>query len=137
LRAINTGHPGSISTLHADTPHMAIEQLKLMVMQAGLGINAQEIRDYIEQVIDIIVQLKRGENGKRFVSEIYFKSKQNIEESAIKSPAKTALPSESEILSESVAKSSNSLSDNAATVVSKTPIKSRRKISKNDKNSGN
>ncbi|PCI01314.1 MAG: hypothetical protein COB76_01605, partial [Alphaproteobacteria bacterium] len=34
LRAINTGHPGSISTLHADTPAMAIEQLKLMVMQA-------------------------------------------------------------------------------------------------------
>ncbi len=38
LRAINTGHPGSISTLHADTPLMAIEQLKLMVMQAGLGL---------------------------------------------------------------------------------------------------
>ena len=38
LRAINTGHPGSISTLHADAPMMVIEQLKLMVMQAGLGL---------------------------------------------------------------------------------------------------
>ena len=38
LRAINTGHPGSISTLHADSPAMALEQIKLMVMQANLGI---------------------------------------------------------------------------------------------------
>lgn len=73
LRAINTGHPGSISTLHADTPKMAMEQLKLMVMQAGLGMPPEEIRKYIEAVIDIVIQLKRGEKGKRFVSEIYFK----------------------------------------------------------------
>ncbi|HJK86859.1 MAG TPA: P-type DNA transfer ATPase VirB11 [Candidatus Megaira endosymbiont of Nemacystus decipiens] len=74
LRAINTGHPGSISTLHADTPSMALEQLKLMVMQAGLGMPPEEIKKYIESVIDIVIQLKRGEKGKRFVSEIYFKS---------------------------------------------------------------
>lgn len=73
LRAINTGHPGSISTLHADTPFMALEQLKLMVMQAGLGMPPEEIRKYIMTVIDIVVQLKRGEGGKRYVSEIYFK----------------------------------------------------------------
>lgn len=71
LRAINTGHPGSISTLHADTPNMAIEQLKLMVMQAGLGIPPSEIKDYIRHVVDIIVQLKRGEGGRRYVSDIY------------------------------------------------------------------
>lgn len=73
LRAINTGHPGSISTLHADTPTMAIEQLKLMVMQAGLGMPPNEIKDYIMNVVDIIIQLKRGDKGKRFISEIYFK----------------------------------------------------------------
>lgn len=73
LRAINTGHPGSISTLHADTPRMAVEQLKLMVMQAGLGLAPSEILSYIRNVIDIIVQLKRGEGGKRFISEIYFR----------------------------------------------------------------
>ncbi len=72
LRAINTGHPGSISTLHADTPLMAIEQLKLMVMQAGLGITAEEIRRYIINVVDVIVQLKRGENSVRYISEILF-----------------------------------------------------------------
>jgi len=73
LRAINTGHPGSISTLHADAPSMALEQLKLMVMQAGLGMPPDEIKKYILAVVDIVVQLKRGSGGKRFVSEIYFK----------------------------------------------------------------
>lgn len=73
LRAINTGHPGSISTLHADTPQMAIEQLKLMVMQAGLGLPPDQIREYILHVVDAVVQLKRGNKGKRYISEIYFK----------------------------------------------------------------
>ena len=72
LRAINTGHPGSISTLHADTPLMAIEQLKLMVMQAGLGLPPNQIKEYIMQVVNIIVQLKRTEKGRRYISEIYF-----------------------------------------------------------------
>ncbi len=73
LRAINTGHPGSISTLHADAPAMALEQLKLMVMQAGLGMPPDEIKKYILAVVDIVVQLKRGGGGRRFVSEVYFK----------------------------------------------------------------
>lgn len=73
LRAINTGHPGSISTLHADTPMMAIEQLKLMVMQAGLGMPPAEIKEYILNVVDIVVQLKRAAKGRRYISEIYYR----------------------------------------------------------------
>ena len=73
LRAINTGHPGSISTLHADTPQMALQQLKLMVMQAGLGMPPDDIFNYIKNVVDIVVQLKRGEKGRSYVSEIYFR----------------------------------------------------------------
>lgn len=73
LRAVNTGHPGSISTLHADAPMLAIEQLVLMVMQAGLGLTREQIHEYVMNVIHIIIQLKRGPGGKRFVSEIYFK----------------------------------------------------------------
>ena len=53
---------------------MALEQLKLMVMQAGLGMSPGEIFNYIKNVIDIVVQLKRGTHGKRFVSEIYFRA---------------------------------------------------------------
>ncbi len=73
LRAINTGHPGSIATLHADTPALAFEQLTLMVLQAGLGLERDQIQDYIHKVVDIVVQLKRGGGGKRFVSEVYFR----------------------------------------------------------------
>lgn len=71
LRAVNTGHPGSISTLHADSPSGAFEQLALMVIQAGLGLKRQEIMDYIKSVVDIVIQLKRID-GQRIVSEIYF-----------------------------------------------------------------
>lgn len=81
LRAINTGHPGSISTLHADTPLMAIEQLKMMVMQAGLGMTPTEIASYIKNVVDIVIQLKRGDKGRRYVSEVYFRHIHNSPQS--------------------------------------------------------
>ena len=89
LRAINTGHPGSVSTLHADTPKMALEQLKMMVMQAGLGMTPSEITSYIVNVVDIVVQLKRGDKGRRYISEIYFKPLHNPtkEKMALKKPA--------------------------------------------------
>jgi type IV secretion system protein VirB11 len=80
LRAINTGHPGSISTLHADTPRMALEQLKMMVMQAGLGMTPTEITSYIKNVVDIVVQLKRGGKGRRYISEVYFRAIHNKEQ---------------------------------------------------------
>lgn len=73
LRAVNTGHPGSIATVHADTPALAIEQLILMIMQADLGITREQIKSYVESVIQVIIQLKRGEKGRRYVSEVYFK----------------------------------------------------------------
>jgi type IV secretion system protein VirB11 len=57
---------------------MAIEQLKLMVMQAGLGMPPDQIKEYILNVVDCVVQLKRGEKGVRYVSEIYFKHKNKL-----------------------------------------------------------
>ncbi len=72
LRAINTGHPGSISTIHADSPTMALEQIKLMVMQANLGMSPDQIMPYIKNVIDIIIQLKKTNGGRRSISEILF-----------------------------------------------------------------
>ena len=70
LRAINTGHPGSISTLHADSPLMAFEQLKLMVMQAGLGMPSEQILQYVLNVVDLVIQVKRGNDGHRYVSDL-------------------------------------------------------------------
>ena len=71
LRAVNTGHPGSITTVHADTPAGAWEQLALMVMQAGLGLRREEIISYIRSVVPIIIQLRKI-GGWRGVTEIYF-----------------------------------------------------------------
>ena len=72
LRAVNTGHPGSIATLHADTPLLAFEQLVLMVMQKNLGLSREQIESYTRLIIDVVVQLKKGEQGARYISEIYF-----------------------------------------------------------------
>lgn len=71
LRAINTGHPGSLTTAHADTPFGAIEQIALMVMQAGLGLTHDQIKTYISNIVDIVIQLKRV-GGKRIISEVWY-----------------------------------------------------------------
>jgi type IV secretion system protein VirB11 len=69
LRAINTGHPGSFSTVHANTPRGALEQISLMAMQTGLGLSRAETLDYAASVIDVVVQLDRIE-GKRGIAAI-------------------------------------------------------------------
>ena len=63
----------SITTLHADSPLLAIEQLILMIMQANLGLRREEIKEYVSNIVNVIIQLKRGAKGKRYVSEVYFK----------------------------------------------------------------
>ncbi|PZO71082.1 MAG: P-type DNA transfer ATPase VirB11, partial [Pelagerythrobacter marensis] len=69
LRAVNTGHPGSMTTLHADSPQRAIEQLALLVLQAGTRLSREDVAHYVQQSIDIFVQLERRE-GRRLVSEV-------------------------------------------------------------------
>jgi P-type DNA transfer ATPase VirB11 len=69
LRAINTGHPGSFSTVHANTPRGALEQIALMSMQTGIGLTRAETLEYAASVIDIVVQLDR-QDGKRGISQI-------------------------------------------------------------------
>ncbi len=71
LRAVNTGHPGSITTVHADTPAGAYQQLVMMGLQADLGLKAADIEAYVRAVIPIVVQLQRTETA-RFVSEIHY-----------------------------------------------------------------
>jgi type IV secretion system protein VirB11 len=71
LRAINTGHPGSITTVHADNPKAAFQQLYMMLSQAKLGLEHQAVEIYVKNVIDIVIQLKNAD-GKRYISEIYY-----------------------------------------------------------------
>lgn len=70
LRAINTGHPGSFSTIHANNVRGALEQLALMVMQTGIGLSRADTIAYAASVIDVIVQLGRDESGKRTITAI-------------------------------------------------------------------
>ena len=74
LRAANSGHPGSLSTVHADSPEGALTQLVFMMQQAGSTFSEERIRRYIQSIIHIVIQLKRSERKDRFmtVSDIYF-----------------------------------------------------------------
>lgn len=69
LRAVNTGHPGSMTTIHADTPQRAIEQLALLVLQAGSRLSREDVRHYVRESIDVFVQLERRA-GKRRVAQV-------------------------------------------------------------------
>ena len=69
LRAINTGHPGSFSTIHANSLRGALEQLSLRVVQTGIGLTRQDTIAYAASVIDVIVQLDRAQ-GRRGISAI-------------------------------------------------------------------
>lgn len=72
LRAVNTGHPGSISTIHANSCAGAIEQVALLALQARVNLGRAEIIAYARSVIDIVVQLRRDATGKRIVDEVQF-----------------------------------------------------------------
>ncbi|WP_373489025.1 P-type DNA transfer ATPase VirB11 [Blastomonas sp.] len=69
LRAVNTGHPGSMTTVHADSPEGAIEQITLLVLQAGTQLSRSDVHHYVRSTIDVFVQLSR-EHGRRFVSAV-------------------------------------------------------------------
>lgn len=71
LRAVNTGHPGSITTVHADNPHAALQQIALMVQQGDIKMTQDQILAYINSIVDIIIQLSRVD-GKRIVSRIWY-----------------------------------------------------------------
>jgi type IV secretion system protein VirB11 len=69
LRAVNTGHPGSMTTVHADSAERAIEQIALLVLQGGTRLNRDDVRHYVSTTVDVFVQLSRT-GGRRRVSEV-------------------------------------------------------------------
>ena len=69
LRAVNSGHPGSITTIHADSPQGALDQIALLALTAQTGVSWDAIRSYIRQVVDVVVQLRRID-GVRRVTEV-------------------------------------------------------------------
>ncbi len=74
LRAVNSGHPGSITTVHADSAQGALDQIALLAMTSGLDLGWTKIQSYVRHVIDVIIQLDR-QNGNRRVTDIQFLSR--------------------------------------------------------------
>ena len=70
LQAMNTGHEGSMATIHANTPRDAISRLEQMLGMTGMPMTVQSIRSQISSAIEIIVQLTRLSDGKRKVTSV-------------------------------------------------------------------
>jgi pilus assembly protein CpaF len=70
LQAMNTGHEGSLSTVHANTPRDALSRIETMVMMAGFDLPVQAIRQQVASALDMIIQLERLEDGTRRVVAI-------------------------------------------------------------------
>lgn len=70
LRAVNSGHPGSMTTIHADSPVSAIEQLVLLVLQGGTRLTREDIRHHIHSTIELFVHLGRT-GGRRTIEEVW------------------------------------------------------------------
>lgn len=70
LQAMNTGHDGSLSTVHANTPRDAISRLETMVLMAGMDLPLRAIREQISSAVNVIVQLSRLRDGTRRVTAV-------------------------------------------------------------------
>lgn len=70
LQAMNTGHDGSISTLHANTPRDALSRLETMVLMAGMDLPVRAIREQVSSAVDLIIQQTRLKDGSRRITAI-------------------------------------------------------------------
>ena len=70
LEAINTGHGGSMTTLHAETPQLAVQRLAIAALKTDVPMTYNDMIQYIESSIDVIIQAGRHE-GDRGITEFY------------------------------------------------------------------
>lgn len=70
LQAMNTGHDGSLTTIHANTPRDALSRVENMVTMAGFDLPLRTIRSQIASAINVVIQLERMEDGKRRVVSV-------------------------------------------------------------------
>lgn len=70
LQAMNTGHDGSLTTLHANTPRDALSRLETMVLMSGMDLPLKVVRQQISSAVDLIIQQTRLKDGSRKVTAI-------------------------------------------------------------------
>ncbi len=72
LRTINSGHPGSITTVHADDPEGALDQIAMLALTSGLELGWAQLKTYVTRLIDVVVQMDASA-GKRRIGDILFR----------------------------------------------------------------
>jgi pilus assembly protein CpaF len=70
LQAMNTGHDGSLSTVHANAPRDALARIETMVLMAGFDLPSRAIREQIASALNLIVHIERRRDGKRIVANV-------------------------------------------------------------------
>ncbi|HSJ28883.1 MAG TPA: CpaF family protein [Acidimicrobiia bacterium] len=70
LQAMNTGHDGSLTTLHANSPRDAMSRLETLVMMAGYDLPVRAIREQIASAVDLVVQISRLKDGTRRITHV-------------------------------------------------------------------
>ncbi len=70
LSALNTGHDGALSTVHANSPHDALSRLETLALMAGVGLPHAAVAEQVRRGIDLVVHLQRRPDGSRRVTEI-------------------------------------------------------------------
>ena len=70
LQAMNTGHDGSLTTIHANTPRDSLSRLETMVMMSGIELPSRAIREQVASAIDMVVQVERMMDGTRKVTKV-------------------------------------------------------------------
>ena len=70
LQAMNTGHDGSLSTVHANSPRDALSRIETMVLMAGIDLPTRAIREQVSSALDVIVHLHRLRDGGRRITHI-------------------------------------------------------------------
>lgn len=70
LQAMNTGHDGSLSTVHANSPRDAVARLETLVLMAGMDLPLRAIREQVSSAVDLIVQVTRLRDGSRRVTHV-------------------------------------------------------------------
>lgn len=70
LQAMNTGHDGSLSTVHANSPRDAIARLETLVLMAGMDLPLRAIREQVASAVDLIIQVTRLRDGSRRVTHV-------------------------------------------------------------------
>ncbi len=71
LQAMNTGHDGSLTTIHANSPRDAIMRIETMVAMSGFGLPLQAVRAQIASAIDVVIQIERLSDGTRCISSVH------------------------------------------------------------------